>query len=93
MTINVSFCPIGVKVKTYVIEIIGNYDDDFVQCKVYLQAKDVYNSYSNSLLLSIMQFDQNNFRIVEINKNRLSKKCLKIDYQNIVICIPLLHTM
>ena len=68
-TINVSFfcfSPIRVKIKTYVIErnlieIIGNYDDDFVQCKVYLQAKDVCNSYCNSLLFSIFQFEQNNF--------------------------------
>ena len=100
-TINVSFfcfSPIRVIIKTFVIErnlieIIDNGDDDIVQCKVYLQAKDVYNSYCNSLLLSIMQFEQNNFRIVGINKNRLSKQCLKIEHQNIVTCIPLLHTM
>ena len=100
-TINVSFfcfSPVHANITTFVIErnlveVVNVKDmvNDSILCRVYLNASHVYNLHCNSLLLSIMQFCAQNFREVYIARDRLVKKCIKVQHNEIVTCIPLLH--
>lgn len=66
---------------------------DRIPCKKILNGISVFNDPCPSISLSIMKFNKTNFGLHEISKDKLVKKCLVIENEDELLCIPLIHSI